>query len=275
MLACSRSPTTTGDIFLLNSRGVSVAFRDLGERKVVHRCLCVFARRDQGMFLHFIRRVPKVRGSSCITRFLLLFLSCVNVRVLSLRGKTSKAECVVLLENVRFHKGETKNDPAFAEKVRGWFPYTRVKAAHECSVLKVRNLLAIKTGVSGFQVPRQNTFRKSLGCWAMNSSNHRNPVLKGLDPRKAEREHRRVTANNNFPDKKKVRLYLLSMGSKTAALEQPNNTDVFKSSAAIELSRIGVSPPLVFSTLSHSVLFVIVSGVLFDMLGGPLHSCVA
>lgn len=32
--------------------------------------------------------------------------------------QASKAECVVLLENVRFHKGETKNDPAFAEKVR-------------------------------------------------------------------------------------------------------------------------------------------------------------
>lgn len=31
--------------------------------------------------------------------------------------QASKAECVVLLENVRFHKGETKNDPAFAEKV--------------------------------------------------------------------------------------------------------------------------------------------------------------
>lgn len=32
--------------------------------------------------------------------------------------QTSKAQCVVLLENVRFHKGETKNDPAFAEQVR-------------------------------------------------------------------------------------------------------------------------------------------------------------
>lgn len=32
--------------------------------------------------------------------------------------QTSKAQCVVLLENVRFHKGETKNDPVFAEQVR-------------------------------------------------------------------------------------------------------------------------------------------------------------
>lgn len=43
---------------------------------------------------------------------------CVRVACCDF-GQTSKAECVVLLENVRFHKGETKNDPAFAEQVRG------------------------------------------------------------------------------------------------------------------------------------------------------------
>lgn len=41
---------------------------------------------------------------------------CLTFDMLIFR-QTSKAECVVLLENVRFHKGETKNDPAFAEKV--------------------------------------------------------------------------------------------------------------------------------------------------------------
>ena len=32
-------------------------------------------------------------------------------------SQVTAAQCVLLLENVRFHKGETKNDPAFAEKV--------------------------------------------------------------------------------------------------------------------------------------------------------------
>lgn len=33
-------------------------------------------------------------------------------------SQVTAAQCVLLLENVRFHKGETKNDPAFAEQVR-------------------------------------------------------------------------------------------------------------------------------------------------------------
>lgn len=39
---------------------------------------------------------------------------CVGEKV---EGQVSAADCVILLENVRFHKGETQNDPTFAKQL--------------------------------------------------------------------------------------------------------------------------------------------------------------
>ena len=70
---------------------------------------------------------------------------------------------VLLLENVRFHKQEEKNDPEFAKQVRkmriGSLPYALQSTAYACTVFH-----AVTTSQEGEKAPESQHSYLLLSC---------------------------------------------------------------------------------------------------------------
>ncbi|CAM9117070.1 unnamed protein product [Ectocarpus sp. 8 AP-2014] len=85
---------------------------------------------------------------------------CIGDKV---EEQASKAECVVLLENVRFHKGETKNDPDFAEKLAAHakiFVNDAFGAAHRAHASTVGVTKYMDHNVAGFLMEKELDYLK-------------------------------------------------------------------------------------------------------------------
>ncbi|CBN73855.1 phosphoglycerate kinase [Ectocarpus siliculosus] len=85
---------------------------------------------------------------------------CIGDKV---EEQASKAECVVLLENVRFHKGETKNDPDFAEKLAAHakiFVNDAFGAAHRSHASTVGVTKYMDHSVAGFLMEKELDYLK-------------------------------------------------------------------------------------------------------------------
>ncbi|CAN0033152.1 unnamed protein product, partial [Ectocarpus sp. 12 AP-2014] len=85
---------------------------------------------------------------------------CIGDKV---EEQASKAECVVLLENVRFHKGETKNDPVFAEKLAAHakiFVNDAFGAAHRSHASTVGVTKYMDHNVAGFLMEKELDYLK-------------------------------------------------------------------------------------------------------------------
>eukprot|EP00904_Undaria_pinnatifida_P012686 jgi/Undpi1/8548/HiC_scaffold_25.g11013.m1 len=85
---------------------------------------------------------------------------CIGDKV---EAQVTAAQCVLLLENVRFHKGETKNDPAFAEQLAAHakiFVNDAFGAAHRSHASTVGVTKFMDHNVAGFLMEKELDYLK-------------------------------------------------------------------------------------------------------------------
>eukprot|EP00903_Cladosiphon_okamuranus_P008584 g8234.t1 len=130
--------------------------------------LCTHAGRPKGEVVESMR-IGNIGGclGELLDESVACPTDCVGEKV---EEQTSKAECVVLLENVRFHKGETKNDPAFAEQLAAHakiFVNDAFGAAHRSHASTVGVTKYMDHSVAGFLMEKELDYLKG----AMDSPN--------------------------------------------------------------------------------------------------------